>query len=328
LPEGTEALGIGFEQATALVDPSGTFELFGVPQGRYTLDGSRAISHLAFGGTFSSMPMTPGLVSEIGAFMEVPSASDGVTFGTRQIVGDDHYSARIPVTVGSEDVSDLTAFLQPDATISGRIVREDGKSLPRTVVASVEPADGDATLGGPASDRNANRNPSGSFAISGLRRGKYFLRVLALPGLLVKSIVADGDFTNQPFDASTGADITDVLVTLTDRPATLSGMVRDRQGAQVREAAVVIFPTETTQWTQFGLAPPRIRSSAFFGDRGYRVERLPAGDYYAVAVDAAMHDSWKEGRFFAAAAPLAARVKLAWGEDTVQDLVIQRVILK
>jgi hypothetical protein len=140
--------------------------------------------------------------------------------------------------------------------------------------------------------------------------------------------MADGDYTNRPFDTTSGSDIADVVITIADKPATLSGVVRDRQGTAVREGAVILFPAERELWTRFGVNPPRIKVATYFGTRGYQMTPVPAGEYYVIAVEPSHRNAWHDPQFFSAAAPLATRVTLAWGASTVQDLIIRQVAIK
>jgi hypothetical protein len=331
LPEGSETLGGGSEQATALVDSDGGFAFIGVPAGRYTIDARSSVSELAVRGTpiGGGLPSTPGMISEGSTFMAIPSAPRGTMFQTRYTTDREAYSARFDVTVGSDDVLNVIVALQRGGTISGKIVQEGGRRLPSTVSVWVEPASGNPELGPRARLGEPGSPPAGEFAIQGLQQGQYFLRVLAGAGLVVKSIAAGGgDYTDRPFEAVPGTDITDVVVTLTDKAGTLSGAVRDRHGTAVREAAIILFPADHTLWTRFGLRPPRIQAVTCFGSQGYQIRRLPQGDYDVIAVDVARMDAWRDPRFFASAAPLATRVTLEWGGSKVQDLTLSEVTIK
>ncbi len=332
LPEGTETLlTAGFEQATSLVRSDGTFTMVGVPPGRYTLEARTTVSGMSFSGHVLApqvLTPTPGLVSMeavTASFVTVESTVGSASFGTRYTTGHEAYAGSLAVTVGASDVSNLVVPMTRGVKISGRVIREDGAPLPDRLSVGVEPANGDPVLAGPPSDRTVARNPAGTFSIQGLKAGAYFLRVF--PGL-VKSITADGDYTNRPFDTTSGSDITDIVITITDKPATLSGVVRDRQGTATREGAVILFPAERELWTRFGVDPPRIRVGTYFGTRGYQMTLLPAGEYYVIAVEPSHRNAWHDPRFFAAAAPLATRVTLAWGTPAVQDLTIRQVVIK
>ncbi|HYN06780.1 MAG TPA: hypothetical protein VES67_05285 [Vicinamibacterales bacterium] len=305
--------------------------MVGVPPGRYTVDARTTVSGMSFSGHVLGpqvLTPTPGMVSMgdvTASFTTVESTLGSVSFGTRYTTGHEAYSGRLAVTVGPTDVSNLVVPMTRGVRISGRVVREDGAPLSGRLTVGVEPANGDPVLAGPPADRMVARNPAGTFSIEGLQAGAYFLRVTPS---LVKSIVADGDYTNRPFDTTSGSDITDVVITITDKPATLSGVVRDRQGTVIRQGAVIVFPVERELWARFGVEPPRIKMASYFGNRGYQIPFLPAGEYFVIALEASQPDAWHDPRFFAAAVPLATRVTLAWGAPAVQDLTIRQVVIK
>jgi carboxypeptidase family protein len=326
LPKGSETLGAGFEQATALVSSDGTFDFVGIPAGEYTVDATPTLRQLA-GGTAApspvpvSLPSTPGLIREAGPVVRTIRSAPPGTFLVSENTKTEPYSGRLDVTVGSSDLEDLIVPLQVGGTISGRIVREDGAGLSGRMSIRAEPANGDPRL---AESSDPAIGPSGAFAITGLQPGEYFLRAG-----LVKSITApDGDHTDRPFDTSSGRDITDVVVTITDRPGTLSGVVRDGRGTPVRDGAVIVFPTDSSLWTRFGFDPPRIKAVTFVGGRAYVIPRLLQGNYYVIALPLALRDAWHDPQFFAAASPLATRVTLDWGGATIQNLTIQQVTVK
>jgi hypothetical protein len=167
-------------------------------------------------------------------------------------------------------------------------------------------------------------NADGTFRIDGLRPGLYVLR--AWPP--IKSIAAGGDYSTRPIEVRAGSDIGDALVTLTTRVATISGVVSDTKGSIVREGAIILFPVDRSQWTNFGLRPSRIQSMTYFGSQGYQLPRVLAGEYYLLAVDAGVQDAWQDPRFLAAASAVATRVSLDWGATSVQNLTLQQVIVK
>jgi Carboxypeptidase regulatory-like domain len=334
LQEGAEQLGMGTEQATALVEADGSFALIGVPAGRYVLDARKSVAELgtSFGWSraMNPMPGTPGFVMS-GSLTQfeswVPGELSATTLVSRYSGDRDGYAARVPLRIGAEDVSGLEVTLQRGVTISGRVVRDDGEPFKGALNVSAQPANGDALLGGVITDRQTSRNPPDTFAVTGLHRGEYFLRVSA--GLLsVKSITADAEYTDKSFDVRTGNDITNVLVTLTDKAAKLTGTVRSRDGAPSPEAAIVLFPAQPSMWTNYGGQSQRIKAVMYLGGPGFLIQRIPAGEYYVIAVDLSAPDIWQDPRFFPAAAPLATRVTIGWGTAVVQDLTLQQVILK
>ena len=326
LPEGVETLGAGSEQATALAGSDGRFMMPRVPAGRYVLEASTSVSGVA---TMGGRPVqTPGMsgqlsfqtVSSLPGDMGDPSSGALWSYTTGERGG---YSARLPLTVGATDVSNIEIALDRGASISGRVATEGGAPLPNRLIVSVDPATGDPRLVVPFHVQQ-RVNSDGTFTIDGLRPGEYFLRVSSP----IKSVLAGDDRTNRPLRIDAGTDTTNVLITLDSRVAELRGSVRDSKGVTVREAAVILFPAERQLWSNFGLRPTRFRSATFFGDHGYRLTYLPAGEYLAIAVDAGQQLAWQDPRFLTAASALATRVTLDWGAKSVQDLALQQVVVK
>ena len=60
LPRGSENLGVGSEQATALVSASGAFTFLGVPSGSYTIDAGLNVTQFSAAGRWG--PPTPGML--------------------------------------------------------------------------------------------------------------------------------------------------------------------------------------------------------------------------------------------------------------------------
>ena len=326
IPNGATGLGLGSEQATAMIGADGRFVIPGVAVGDYFVDVRVGTGEIGTAGL--RLPVTPGFAqeqrSEFLPWLPDPLSANYIV---RYVPGVTAYSARQRVAVGSDGVTDLVIPLQRNATISGRVVRDDGQPLSKLALVRVDPATGDPDLGGQASDQPGIR-ADGSFRIDGLEEGSYFLRA-ADGAARVKSIVWSGrDFSNQPFDVAAGGDITEAVVTLTTQLASLAGVVHDSRGTVIRRAAIILFPVERESWTSFGITPQRIASAFHFGGHGYRVLRLPAGAYYVIAVDSSLESAWQDPRFFPAAARLATTVTLTWGRETVQDLVLQQIVLK
>jgi hypothetical protein len=154
--------------------------------------------------------------------------------------------------------------------------------------------------------------------------GRYLVRVLG--GSAVTSIVWDGhDHTYTPFDTSTGQDITGVLITI-DPDATsakIGGSVAN-VAAHPRGVAVIAFPAEPAQWTNYGFQPRRIQTTSVTASGTYQLS-VPAGDYYLVAVDGDRVSGWQDPRFLQAAAASATRVSVDWNETRSQALQVTEV---
>lgn len=320
LAEGSEDLGDGSETATAITAPDGSFTFVNVPAGTYAIDAKRAVAQFeARSSDAPSLPRPPNPTSGFGMnSRDVDSGPLGITISTVTSGSDEPSFGRARVIVGGQDVSGVTVTLQRAARLSGRLVWEGTPPPMFLFIASAEPANGSPSLGAPRS--RPNPVPSDTFAIDGLLPAAYFLRFPSSPWV-IKTVAHGGrDYTHTPFDASTGRDFNDVVVTFTDKSAAMAGSVRDRNAQPATTAAVLAFPVEREQWTNFGFTPARFKS-AEAGAGAFSIPALPAGDYFVIAVDGALADAWQDPKFLERAAPVATRVTIAWGETKTVDLV-------
>jgi hypothetical protein len=156
-----------------------------------------------------------------------------------------------------------------------------------------------------------------------LLSGAYKFRMLG--GILIKSIVWEGrDVTYEPFDASQGHDFNGIVITMTDKAGVIEGTVRDENGNRVPLAAVLAFPTDRRQWSRFGYAPQNLQSAQTTSKGAYSL-KLPAGEYYVVAVPVARAGDLYDPAFLAALAPRADIVKVEWDQTRTQVATLRTV---
>lgn len=326
LATGMEQLGNGAETATALSGPDGTFVFPAVPAGRYTIDVRRASSYLATGPHMPLPEPPPPAGLRFSAPAPMIAGPSGVFLRYTTTPGQTGlaYWGRAPLVVDRAPVEDVTVSMQRGATISGRAVFDAASTAPqRTPWAGVDPADGDLSNGLPPGlfILTTRSDDASGFVVEGLRPGKYYLRFMG--NQIVKSIVWNGrDMTTQPFDTADGRDITDVVVTFTNQRTTLGGMVRDTRGQPAPGAVVIAFPVERDQWTNIGLNPPRLQAAASGSDGTFRLQTLPAGEYFVAAIDAERSEAWQDAKVLEVVSASAARVTLNWGEARTLDIGI------
>jgi len=105
----------------------------------------------------------------------------------------------------------------------------------------------------------------------------------------------------------------------------VSGAVRTNDGSPISGATVLVFPTDSSRWTDYGLLPADIRATTPAASGVFRLTTLPAGEYCVVAFDSARSRSWHEPGFFAQAQRAATRISLDWGKTATVDLPVVRI---
>jgi hypothetical protein len=334
VPPGLEDLGVGSEAAAALVGKDGTFEFLNVPAGRYTIDARRSFTELRYGtNDVSNRPSlpAPGFISTSGGGGTIFSAPAGTSYAYANGEGDANWWAQQPIEVSNADVTGLVVTMRHAVSLSGRLVVQrrvadtpaepQGRNGPPVAFLMLEPADGSASLG----MHTARPDPDTlAFTISGLLPGKYIIQTLGAGA--VTSIAWNGrDYTYAPFDTSSGEDITNVTITIdpSGKPATIAGSVPD-VATRPHGAAVIAFPVEPAEWTNYGFRPSRFGRAAVADNGSYHLT-VPAGEYYVVAVDGDRINAWQDPRFLQAAAASAVRVAVDWNQTRNQPLTIVEV---
>jgi hypothetical protein len=327
LQPGLEEQGVGTEVATTEVAGDGSFTFVDVPAGNFVLDAPVTMSRYVLdpgpGGVFlgTELPAPSGLSA--GSVTAPVRGHPGLMFErSRLSVGRTHF-VRMPITVSDGENSLITVTLRSTATVTGRFVVEldPSKPTPRGEAGGLKLED--VTGGawpGPTSTTSMNRSTTNRILLENVLPGRYLMRPLNSDWLL-KSVVIDGlDHLYTPIDLVERQSLSDVVVTFTNAGAELSGIVEPGGVGSLTAAAVVAFPVERAQWQDYGLSPPRVGTAMASSDGAYRLEHLPAGRYFVVAVDISRIDDWTKAGFFEQVAARAVEVELNWGEHRSLNL--------
>ena len=219
--------------------PDGRFSLPGVPPGRYVFFGR---------GSESASTTAPQLLW-----------------------------TETEVVVNEQDVSTVLQF-QPGATVSGRLARAgttpDGTPSLRIALTAVPTIAGALLPPAPVTPQG-----DGTFALTGVAPGRYRVAVTGGGAWSLRSAILNGrDTLDTLLDVSPGQAISDLVVTITDRPTEVSGTLFDHVGKPAPGYAIVIFSTDREHWTT---APRRMSGVVRLRSDGtYRVTSLPPGEYY------------------------------------------------
>jgi hypothetical protein len=306
----------GFDVAQSITDEGGRFTLVGVPPGHYLVrvrlapeapatQDSRSIIDVAVGHT----------VAMAGSqYVHAPDAPLGPTL-----------LADVPVTVAGADLEGLDVVLRRGASVSGRVAF-DAVGAPPTPEAlakiSVWLQPVDATPVGLPLYKVA---PTGQFVTAEYPPGTYTINTLPPTGWVVKSATyRETDVFAEPLELGTDR-LDNVLLTFTDKVASLSGVVTTTRGTPDPDATVLVFPVTARMPRGSGAAAAHFKQVRVMEDGTYAMTGLLAGDYGVVAIDDRLAATWREEASLAALARLATRVTLREREAHAQDLHTQVV---
>jgi protocatechuate 3,4-dioxygenase beta subunit len=186
--------------------------------------------------------------------------------------------AAVPLSL-YEDSKDITITTRPGARVHGRVLLEGG--TPEKVPLGVHVT---ATIADPLV-RSALRTGAravvgedGTFAIGPLY-APAFIRARTPKGWWLRAVTLDGnDITDIP-TAFRGAG-ENLRVILTNRRASLSGQVVDRNGNTVPAAVVVLMSADKTRWDAQFSTTRKVNASA---TGSFEIDGLAPGDYLIVA---------------------------------------------
>ena len=279
----------------AEVDAGGRFTLSNATPGEYRLD-VRAKSVLE-------------AIAQTGGGIGQSQAADAPEF------------ASVPITVGGEDVDGLVVVTGKGYRMSGSILADGSDVLPealRQSLVQVSPLVG-VGISGLLLNAAAPPRADGSFEVKGLI-GRRLIRMLRLPPEWTLQSVKSGSYDITDSGIDLDRDLSDIVIAVTSKPASVSVHVVDERGTPVATGAVVIFPKDSGKW-----ALPMNRyvvGARISGGGQLPAQQLPAGDYLAAPVEALEPGEWAEPAALERLAGRATAFSLAAGESKSLRLVI------
>ena len=294
--------------------PDGSFALNGVTPGDYVVT-ARASAVPA-----PATPPPPGVPAING--MALPS-SPLTLWGQAE------------VSVNGDDIEGIEIRLQPGMTVSGSVAFE-GTTAPPPDAARFKPRlmsidndsanitveTGASTAAGAAPDR--------TFKFDGVSPGSYLFAAFGdapttagtTPSWMLKSVVVDGhDVIDTPLEVRPRQDVSDIVVTYTDRHTTLDGRLVDGSGQPVSQFRVLVFTTNRALWSSRALR--RWNASVRAGaDGSFRVSGLPPGQYYVCAFVDSGESQAPDAALLESLAPSSITIALVDGETHTQTFKV------
>lgn len=301
----------------------GTFAFQNVPAGRYAVT-AVAVPHAAHGAGMLSL--TQELVGD-GQTFAFPNSERTSAIAPAPITPTLWASA--PVVVGDSDVAGVEAAIQQGATILGRVVFDPAgdqptidqiRRTPMIVIESSRPDLGSFPAGAIDAD--------GRFRMVGLPPGRYAIRILPMleSGLRDWSTVSvrlpGRELSGTTIELGT-TDIYDLVVTLTTRPATVAGVVRDETGRTAPDAMLYVFPADRSRWGGLDMNEhwPRVMRPARSGK--YQTYGLAPGEYIIAALTSDAPDPPRTSADIERIFRLGVPVTVAPNETHSLDLVVR-----
>jgi len=158
----------------------------------------------------------------------------------------------------------------------------------------------------------------------------------SIPKWTLKAIMYDGkDLLDRTLQFDNGQQLRDVQIVFTDKRTELTLQVADEEGNATREYVGIVFTTDKTRWDlNTGRwirpvvpqpVPPNgatlpVAVNGSFPPRTDTVAGVPAGEYYAVAIDDIDAESMRDPDVLEQLSRVATRVALAEGSPALLSL--------
>ena len=139
---------------------------------------------------------------------------------------------------------------------------------------------------------------------------------------MLKSVRYDAnDVTDSGLELTSGRDVSDVEIVMTNRPQIVTGQVTNARAEIVKEGTVLLFSQDREQWASgFGRHMGMSRPDK---DGKYTLRTLPAGDYFAVAIEQVDNQRFPgDPDYFDLLSRSAVRFSLVEGETRIVDLTL------
>ena len=302
------------------------FSIPNVPPGHYRLI-ARAKPPVTSGAAAPTKPAGPGSILDMmGA---LGGGGKDLTLWAEQ-----------QIDIIGMDQPGLSLRLQPGLTVSGRVEFETSRAQPPDAAAvriGMSPVVADAgsspieAVGRLMTGTFTAAQKDGTFVVSGLTPDVY--RPMFVPpnmmmppplmpvmpgGFVLKSAMLNGkDIADEPIDVRQGGEIKDLVVTFTDKLSQISGTLQDASGKPVVGYPIIVFSTNRASWS-FGSR--RIAQVHPASDGTYKVQGLPAGEYYVCALTDLDPNDLYDPAFLDQLVAASFKITLAEGETKVQNL--------
>lgn len=145
---------------------------------------------------------------------------------------------------------------------------------------------------------------------------------LGVPVGTVMSVMWRGRETiDDPIPVGPGDNMSDVLVTATDRPTSIDGTLVAADGRRTLNSLVVAYPVDQQFWSE---RSRRVRVSWPDPTNHFSISGLPPGQYLVAVLTDVEPDSWFDPAVLSTLASRSTHVTLVAGERQTMELRASR----
>ncbi len=332
LAAGNESLGVGGETALTKTDAAGRFTLAQVPQGDYTVVVGRAISEIQVRSADDARQ--PGLApTPANPFLERMSGAQvggepGLFLNSTGMQGND-VTGRVSISVGTDAINGLVVPTTAGVTVSGHALF-DGADAPAAgrntspfgPAIRLDPADGDLARTASFSS-NTNRPADSTFSIANVMPGRYRLLDQGNRDYRLVGATWNGrDLFATPLEVTGAGPVTGIVVHLSSKRNSVSGLVRAADSQKPSAGAVFIFPQDRERWREPGISALLFRSLDVSVSGSFSADNLIPGDYFIAAVPLEDRRRGLDIEFLTLLAPQATRITVNESATLTVDLRI------
>ncbi|MBA2306469.1 MAG: carboxypeptidase regulatory-like domain-containing protein [Acidobacteria bacterium] len=300
----TDAQQTGFSMGniSARADSEGRFRLMNVPPGQYRVTARATVAP----SREAPPPGGPAATGRgRGGPPPLPRPEPITVWGAADI------------SVDGRTLSNVLLTLQPGISISGQIAFDGATPPPadlarmRVSMSPVEPT----PFGGSASGRV---DAGGRFTVPSVVPGRYRLSASGASGWTAESSVISGqDALDFAYEVKGNQNISDALITLTDRQTELTGAMTDDKNQPATGYTVIAFPADARYWTG---TSRRVQTTRPATDGRFAFRNLPPGDYRLASVLDLEPGATSDPAFLQQLEASSLRVTLQPGEKKIQDI--------
>ncbi|MGH9219548.1 MAG: carboxypeptidase-like regulatory domain-containing protein, partial [Vicinamibacterales bacterium] len=225
------------------------------------------------------------MVDSEGAFEFTNVAPGRYTINVRPMgmPGGASESARMPITVGSDDIDNVVITTSAGATARGMVLTDDGTPLPfradqvQIFASSTDPSTQMMGSGPPKVNEDFTFEMTGLFERRTIRGNIGMGQPI---GWFLKAVIYDGhDVTDTGIDFQPGRTYEGVQLIFTQKSTSLSGLVTDDRNRPIVDVTVVIFSLNSERW---GMQSRYFRAVRPDTNGRYNARNLPPSDEYGI----------------------------------------------